>query len=144
MTEQPKAVQHFIDGSFVDSVDGATFESISPIDNAVIAHVAEGSSTDADRAVEAARRAFDEGPWPRISPAARRAIIHRAADIIEARLDELAAWETRDMGKPIAESRTKVRTAHRAQLPLLRRLRRAGAHRGVPQAVGQRPHLHAA
>ncbi len=113
MTE-PRTVQHFIDGAFVDSLDGATFDSISPIDNAVVATVAEGSAADADRAVEAARRAFDDGPWPRMSPAQRRAIIHRAADVIESRLEELASWETRDMGKPIAECRTKdvPRTAY--------------------------------
>jgi 5-carboxymethyl-2-hydroxymuconic-semialdehyde dehydrogenase len=51
MTDEPKQVQHFIDGRFVDSLDGATFDSISPIDNAVIAAVAAGSSADADRAV---------------------------------------------------------------------------------------------
>ena len=114
MTDEQRKVQHFIGGAFVDSIDGATFDSISPIDNAVVAHVAEGSTADADLAVEAARRAFDGGPWPRMSPAARRKVIHRAADIIESRLDELAAWETRDMGKPIAESRSKdvPRTAH--------------------------------
>ncbi len=114
MTSEPKNVQHFINGEFVDSLDGKTFESISPIDNAVIAHVAEGSTADADRAIEAARRAFDDGPWPKMSPTQRRKIIHKAADNIEARLDELAAWETRDMGKPIAESRSKdvPRTAH--------------------------------
>ncbi len=113
MTE-PITVRHFIDGEFVDSLDGSTFESISPIDNAVVAIVAEGKTADADRAVEAARRAFDEGPWPRMSPAARRVIIHRAADLIESRLEELASWETRDMGKPISECRTKdvPRTAY--------------------------------
>ncbi len=114
MTDEILHVRHFIGGEFVDSLDGATFDSISPIDNAVVAHVAEGSAADADRAVAAARRAFDEGPWPRMSPAARRAVIYRAADLIESRLEELASWETRDMGKPISECRTKdvPRTAH--------------------------------
>ena len=114
MTEQPLQVQHFINGSWVDSLDGAVFDSVSPIDNAVVAIVAEGSAADADRAVKAARRAFDDGPWPRMSPAERRRILYRAADLIEERLDELAAWETRDMGKPIAEARTKdvPRTAY--------------------------------
>jgi aminomuconate-semialdehyde/2-hydroxymuconate-6-semialdehyde dehydrogenase len=114
MTDEPKVVRHFIDGEFVDSLDGATFESISPIDNTVAAVVAEGSAADADRAVEAARRAFDEGPWPRMSPTQRKAILHRAAAIIESRLEEFAYWETRDMGKPIAEMRTKdvPRTAY--------------------------------
>ena len=100
-------VQHFIDGQWVDSVDGATFESITPIDNTVIATVARGGVADADRAVEAARRAFDDGPWPRMSPTARKQILHRAAALVEERLEEFAQAETLDMGKPIAESRTK-------------------------------------
>jgi acyl-CoA reductase-like NAD-dependent aldehyde dehydrogenase len=55
-------VQHFIDGEWTDSLDGTRFESVSPIDNSVVALVARGSAADADRAVEAARRAFDTGP----------------------------------------------------------------------------------
>jgi aminomuconate-semialdehyde/2-hydroxymuconate-6-semialdehyde dehydrogenase len=100
-------VRHFIDGEWADSADGATFESVSPIDNTVIARVARGANADADRAVDAARRAFDLGPWPRMNPAARKKIMHAAAALIEERLEEFAAAETRDMGKPISESRTK-------------------------------------
>ena len=114
MSEPPLRVQHFIDGAFVDSLDGATFDSVSPIDNEIVAVVAEGAAADAERAVDAARRAFDDGPWPRMSPTQRKAIIHRAADLIEDRLEELATWETRDMGKPISEARSKdvPRTAY--------------------------------
>ncbi len=104
MTRQ---VRHFIGGEFVDSLSGATFESISPIDNTVCAVVAEGGVEDADRAIAAARTAFDEGPWPRMATAERKAILHRVADGLESRVDEIAEWETRDMGKPIAESSTK-------------------------------------
>jgi aminomuconate-semialdehyde/2-hydroxymuconate-6-semialdehyde dehydrogenase len=100
-------VRHFIGGQWADSADGATFESISPIDNTVIASVARGGAADADRAVAAARRAFDQGPWPRMSPAARKQILHRAALLVEERLEEFAAAETLDMGKPITESRTR-------------------------------------
>jgi aminomuconate-semialdehyde/2-hydroxymuconate-6-semialdehyde dehydrogenase len=100
-------VRHFIDGEWADSADSATFESVSPIDNTVIARVARGANADADRAVDAARRAFDHGPWPRMNPAARKKIMHAAAALIEERLEEFAAAETRDMGKPISESRTK-------------------------------------
>jgi aminomuconate-semialdehyde/2-hydroxymuconate-6-semialdehyde dehydrogenase len=100
-------VRHFIDGEWADSTDAATFESVSPIDNTVIAQVARGSAADADRAVDAARRAFDRGPWPKMSPAARKKLLHAAATLIEERLEEFAAAETRDMGKPISESRTK-------------------------------------
>lgn len=100
-------VRHFIGGEWADSADGATFESVSPIDNTVIAQVARGGVTDADRGVEAARRAFDHGPWPKMNPAARKKVLHAAAGLIEERLEEFATAETRDMGKPISESRTK-------------------------------------
>lgn len=106
-SNEPLSVRHFIGNEWVDSLDGKTFESVSPIDNAVVAHVAEGSSADADRAVAAARKAFDSGPWPKMAPAARKAILHRAAGLLEERLEEVAAWETRDMGKPISEARVK-------------------------------------
>jgi len=107
-------VRHFIGGQFVDSLSGATFDSVSPIDNTVVATVAEGAAEDADRAVAAARTAFDEGPWPRMTPAERKKVLHRVADGLEARLDEIAQWETRDMGKPVTEARTKdvPRAAH--------------------------------
>jgi aminomuconate-semialdehyde/2-hydroxymuconate-6-semialdehyde dehydrogenase len=100
-------VRHFINGEWADSADGAMFESVSPIDNTVIARVARGGITDADRAVDAARHAFDHGPWPKMNPAARKKILHAAAALIDERLEEFAAAETRDMGKPISESRTK-------------------------------------
>lgn len=100
-----RTVKHFIGGQFVDSADGATFESVTPIDNSLLATVASGSSEDVDRAVRAARAAFDG--WSRMDPAQRKRILHRVADGIEDRLDELAEAETRDMGKPIAESRSK-------------------------------------
>ncbi len=102
-----REVRHFIGGQWADSADGATFESVSPIDNTAIAAVARGGAADVDRAVAAARRAFDEGPWPRMSPAARKQIMHRAAGLVVQRLEEFAAAETLDMGKPITESRTK-------------------------------------
>jgi len=107
-----KEIGHFIGGEFVDSVDGKTFESISPIDSAACATVAEGSAADAAIAVEAARAAFPE--WSQMPPADRKTVLHRVADGIEDRLEELAEWETRDMGKPITAARTKdiPRSAH--------------------------------
>lgn len=97
-----RQVLHFIDGDFVDSQDGATFESVSPIDNQPIAEVAEGKAVDVDRAVVAARRAFDG--WARMNPTARKKILLNVADGIEANASELGEWETRDMGKPISDS----------------------------------------
>lgn len=107
-----KHVQHFINGRFVDADDGRTFTSVTPIDNSVIATVSEGGAPEVDRAVAAARSAFDG--WSRLAPAERRAILHRIADGIDERREELAEWETRDMGKPIADARSKdmPRSAH--------------------------------
>lgn len=102
-----REVLHLIDGRFERSIDDATFDSVSPIDNEPIAVVAAGGRADAARAAEAARRAFDEGPWARMSPAERKRLLFRVADGIDARADELARWETRDMGKPIRESAGK-------------------------------------
>lgn len=101
----PREVRHFIGGEFVDSLDGATFDSLSPIDNEVCATVAEGSAADADRAVAAARDAFDG--WAAMAPSERKRILLRVADGLEARLEEIAAWETRDMGKAVSDSRSK-------------------------------------
>src|SRR3990170_4704575 len=98
-----KQVRHFIEGEFVESVDGATFDSISPIDNQPVAVVAEGGADDVDRAVRAAAAAFDL--WSTMSPTARKRILLAVADGIVRRADELARWETIDMGKPIVESR---------------------------------------
>jgi aminomuconate-semialdehyde/2-hydroxymuconate-6-semialdehyde dehydrogenase len=106
-----RTVRHFIDGRFVDSADGATFASISPIDNTPIAEVAEGSVHDAGRAVSAARDAFDG--WAATPPSERKRLLLAIAERIEERGDELAEWETRDMGKPLTAARTKdvTRTA---------------------------------
>ncbi len=100
-----REVLHFIDGDFVPSADGSTFESVTPTDNTVIAQVALGGGVEVDLAVAAARRAFPA--WAGMGPEARREILMRVAEGIEARLEELAEWETRDMGKPITAARTK-------------------------------------
>ncbi|EFC81437.1 aldehyde dehydrogenase [Parafrankia sp. EUN1f] len=96
---------HVIDGAETMSVDGATFPSVDPYTRQPWAEAARGTAHDADRAVAAARRAFDDGPWPRLGFAERGAILHRLADAIEAHADELGAADTHDMGKPISQSR---------------------------------------
>jgi aminomuconate-semialdehyde/2-hydroxymuconate-6-semialdehyde dehydrogenase len=105
-------VRHFINGEFVDGVDGRTFVSVTPIDNSELARVAEGGAADVDAAVAAARAAFPA--WAARDPAERKRILLAIADGIEARGDELAEWETRDMGKPYAAARSKdvPRSAH--------------------------------
>lgn len=96
---------HIIDGAELASADGASFTSVNPHTREPWAEAALGGAEDTDRAVTAARRAFDQGPWPRLGFAERGAILHRFTDAIEANADELAAADTRDMGKPIGQSR---------------------------------------
>lgn len=96
---------HVIDGDEVKSASGVTFASIDPFTRSQWAEVALGDATDVGRAVDAARRAFDTGPWPRMGYGARGQVLHRLADLIEAHTDELGMADTRDMGKPITQSR---------------------------------------
>ena len=96
---------HVIDGREVMSADGATFDSVDPYTGEVWARFPLGGAAEADLAVAAARRAFDEGPWPRMGRRERREILTRFAELILAHGDELALADTRDMGKPITQSR---------------------------------------
>jgi acyl-CoA reductase-like NAD-dependent aldehyde dehydrogenase len=91
----------FIDGKFVPAASGKTFETISPINGKVIAKVAEGDKEDIDRAVKAARAAFEKGVWCDIAPRERKKILLRFAELIAKNAEELALLETLDMGKPI-------------------------------------------
>ncbi len=97
--------QLLIDGTWVNSVSGKTFETLNPATEEVLCRVAEGGKEDVDKAVKAARRAFETGPWRKMSTAERARIMLRLADLIEKHADELAQIETLDNGKPINESR---------------------------------------
>lgn len=99
---------HVIDGAEVRSADGGSFDVWNPWTQEVWAHAAEGGPADAARAVASARRAFDEGPWPRLGRVERAAAIHRLADLMEQRADELATLDTTNMGKPLAQARHDV------------------------------------
>lgn len=90
-----------IDGKFVDAVSGKTFTTFNPHDETPIMEVAEADVADVDIAVAAARRAFDEGPWPKMSGASRGRILNKFADLMEAHTNELAAIESLDNGKPL-------------------------------------------
>ncbi|KAJ7953639.1 Aldehyde dehydrogenase [Quillaja saponaria] len=96
--------QLLIDGKFVDAASGKTFPTLDPRTGDVIAHVAEGETEDINRAVGAARKAFDEGPWPKMAAYERQRILLRFADLLEKHNDELAALETWDNGKPYEQS----------------------------------------
>lgn len=95
---------HIIDGQEVPSLDGATMPDVDPYTMEEWAAVACGGKADADRAVAAARKAFDEGPWPRMGFEKRQAILHRLADLMDEHANELAMADTRDMGKPISQA----------------------------------------
>lgn len=96
--------QLFIDGEYCAAASGQVFDVVDPSNRQVFAQVARGGPDDIDRAVKAARRAFDEGPWPRLSGAERAAVLHRMGDAIAARRDELARLEVQDNGKPLPEA----------------------------------------
>ena len=99
---------HFIGGEEVPSIDGQEMLDIDPYSREPWARVALGSSADAERAVAAARGAFDSGAWSGLGFAKRQAILHRMADLLMENIDELARADTRDMGKPIGQARHDV------------------------------------
>jgi aldehyde dehydrogenase (NAD+) len=88
----------YVGGEFVDAASGETIESHSPSTNEPIATVALGRAEDIDRAIAAARTAFDDGPWPGMTPAERGEAMQRVYEGILARQDELIEWETLDSG----------------------------------------------
>ena len=97
--------QLFIDGQWADAASGKTFETPNPATGETLARVAEGDAEDINRAVKAARRAFEEGPWSRMTPSERGRIIWRIGDLILEHADELAQLESLDNGKPFAVAR---------------------------------------
>jgi aldehyde dehydrogenase (NAD+) len=94
----------YINGKWVGSASGKTFESLNPATGEVLAVVSEAGTEDVNAAVEAARRAFDEGPWSKISAAQRSRLIYKLADLMEENKEELAQLDTLDNGKPIRET----------------------------------------
>ncbi|MCD9028724.1 aldehyde dehydrogenase family protein [Luteimonas sp. BDR2-5] len=95
----------FIDGAWRPAGAGGRFPTHDPATGQRLAEVADGQAGDVGRAVQAARRAFDAGPWPRLPPAARARLLERLADAIEAHADELALIDTLDNGMPFASAR---------------------------------------
>ncbi|KAK1417311.1 hypothetical protein QVD17_26437 [Tagetes erecta] len=104
-THEIKFTKLFINGEFVDSISGNTFETINPATEEVLTSVAEGRKEDVDLAVKAAREAFDKGPWPRMSGEARRKIMLKFSDLIDENADELASLEVIDGGRLFGQVR---------------------------------------
>jgi phenylacetaldehyde dehydrogenase len=100
-----KELKLFINGEWVAAKSGKTFPVEDPATEETIAHAPAGDKADIDLAVEAARRAFETGPWSRISPAERSRLVWRLADLLEQHSDEFAELEALDNGKPVTNAR---------------------------------------
>ena len=94
-----------LDGQAVDAASGKTIVTMNPATEEPVCAVAEAGPEDVDRAVAAARAAFESGPWSRMKPADRQKVLWKLGDLILANADEIARLETLDNGKPIFESR---------------------------------------
>jgi betaine-aldehyde dehydrogenase len=99
-----KTYQLYINGEYADARSTATIDVIDPATTDVIAKVPDANALDVDRAVQAARAAFDEGPWQNATAQERGRVLFKLAEIVRQRADELAEIETRNSGKPIVES----------------------------------------
>ncbi|WP_037087979.1 aldehyde dehydrogenase family protein [Neorhizobium vignae] len=113
MAAIPVAVSEFIrgphklliDGKWVAAASNKTFSTHNPANGSLLAEIAAADAADVDLAVDAARRAFDDGPWSRMTPAARAKLIWRLADALETHADEFAFIETLDNGKPLNDAK---------------------------------------
>ncbi|HVH53850.1 MAG TPA: aldehyde dehydrogenase family protein [Actinomycetota bacterium] len=102
-------LKNYIDGTWVDAVDGERFDVFNPATGEVLATAPHSKQADADRAIDAARRSFDEGSWwPHTSERERGGILLRAAEIVRREHDRLAEMEALDSGKPIGEAREDI------------------------------------
>jgi acyl-CoA reductase-like NAD-dependent aldehyde dehydrogenase len=104
MTEL-QAFNLYIDGTFVEADDGMAFDSVNPATGRAWARMPAAGSAEVERAVAAARRAFESGPWPAMTATERGRLLHRLADLLADRAPELAMLETKDTGKIIRETR---------------------------------------
>lgn len=102
-----------IDGDFVEPASGATFDTVNPATGAVIASLGRAGDEDVERAVAAARRAF-EGPWSRAVPLERQRLLQRLSELISENVNELAFLDALDVGLPISRSRAAVQGAANA------------------------------
>src|SRR6202167_2850300 len=106
-----KTRKMLINGKWVDAASGKTFKTYNPATGEVLSNIAEGDKEDINRAVQAARAAFESGPWSKISPSERGRMIWRLADLLEKHQEEFAQLESLDNGKPLKIARV-------ADLPL--------------------------
>jgi betaine-aldehyde dehydrogenase len=96
---------NYIDGKFTAARTGRTREYLNPADNSILGLATDSDAEDADIAIAAARKAFDEGPWPNTPAAERAGKLFKLADLIDANAEELAKMDTLNNGKPLREAR---------------------------------------
>ncbi|MCL2483760.1 MAG: aldehyde dehydrogenase family protein, partial [Propionibacteriaceae bacterium] len=99
---------HFINGHEVESVDGKRFESMNPYTQQTWAEIALGGQADVEAAIQAARDAFDNGPWPSMGPQERQRVLRRFSDLMMEHAEDLARLDTLDMGKPTPQALADV------------------------------------
>lgn len=103
-----RVYQLYIDGEFAEAKTKQTFDSINPFDQTIVARVSRARVEDAQRAIEAARKAFDEGPWPRMSREERSALLKAVSDKINERKTELTELEVEDSGSTIRKAKEDI------------------------------------
>ena len=111
LPEKPFQGHHLIDGKWQGSADGRTFERVSPSHGVVVSISALGGEAETEAAISAARSAFDDGRWSRLSGKARATFLLKVADLIEQNVERIALLETLESGKPISQSRGEVEGA---------------------------------
>jgi 5-carboxymethyl-2-hydroxymuconic-semialdehyde dehydrogenase len=107
----PEKIQHYINGEFVDSIDGDTFDVLDPVTNQPYLLAASGKKADIEAAVASAKDAFENGPWPTMLPRERARVLNKIADVIESREGSIAAFECFDTGLPITQAKGQARRA---------------------------------
>jgi betaine-aldehyde dehydrogenase len=99
-----RELQNYVDGKWIDAADGKRFDVFDPSSGEVIARAADSQPADVEKAIDAARRAFDEGPWPHGGERERQRVLLRAAEIMRRESRRLAELEVADSGKPLGEA----------------------------------------
>ena len=105
LPSSPYKARHFIDSRLCDSADGRVSDRISPSHGVLVSQAALGGVTETEAAIKAARAAFDDGRWSRLSSKDRAAVLNKVADLIEANVERMALMETLESGKPISQAR---------------------------------------
>jgi betaine-aldehyde dehydrogenase len=108
MPEGVFSANHLIDGQWMGSQNGETFERMAPSNGALVSRCAKGAEADVESAIAAARRAFDDGRWSDISGKDRANYLNKVADLIERDLERIALYETMESGKPISQAKDEI------------------------------------